>query len=434
MKPVRLTIAALSLMLCAATAVQAADIGKIKPQICGNRATCRMSGLQSAGKSDTGVPLFVAEIHFGLADKPDASPEEGCHTENGDNDGGVEYWLIDGEKPSLLVALCNDGYGAAGVGYDEVHIAPNRFTHMQDGGSNDRWENIDTISLSPQHTLRSEFCGFRGTEPNYGVYGVIDVAHMAANELAIDDTIEINDNDDPCTRLKKRIGKPIGHGYLGGIAVPFASTDTGSINGNALPENGTTLGSCASVWKLDGKSGNLVFGKADPARQAELRFVGDFQDLVVQIYDPRRDHGAPQSWVNTDHLELWTTTVEGFSSHVDPKAAMQIGIDLDGEIHTGLGKPVLPTVERWEATDEQNRPVIVLKLHWPSQDELAAGLGIAYSQAEAGRQERIFATTQIVKNRPLFLPSVMVIPVSCSAVNGRWEVTGNPGRLEPQGE
>jgi hypothetical protein len=439
MKPVRLAIAALLLVLCAGTAAHAADMGKIKPQICGSRATCRMSGLKSAGKSDSGMPLFVAELHFGLADKPDASPEEGCHTENGDNDGGVEYWLIEGEKPRLLVALCNDGYGAAGVGYDEVHIGPNRFTHMQDGGSNDRWENIDTISLAPPHTLRSEFCGFRGTDPNYGVYGVVDVPHMAANELAIDDSIQTGDDgngdsDDPCTALRKRIGKPIEKGYLGGISVPFASTDTGSITGNALPEKGTALGSCASVWELDGKSGNLVHGKGDSARQAELRFVGDFQNLVVQIYDPRRDHGAPQSWVNTDHLELWTTTLEGFSSHVDPKAAMQIGIDLDGQIHTGQGKPVLPSVERWEATDEQNRPVIVLKLHWPSQDDLAAGLAIAYSEAESGRQERIYATTQIVKNRPLYLPSVMVVPVACGAVNGRWDVTGNPGLLEPQGE
>jgi len=433
MSTARVFAAVILTMTLVATA-QAADIGKIKPQICGSRATCRMSGLQSAGKSDTGVPLFVAELHFALADKPKDGPGDGCHTDNGDNDGGVEYWLIEGEKPRLLLALCNDGYGAAGVGYDEVHIASNRFTHMQDGGSNDRWENIDTISLSPQHTLRSEYCGFRGTEPNYGVYGWVEVAHMAANQLAIDDTIEINDNDDPCTRLKKRIGKPVEHGYLGGIAVPFASTDTGSINANALPEKGATLGSCASVWKLDGKSGNVVFGKVDPARQAEIRFVGDFQNLVVQIYDPRPDHGAPQSWVNTDHLELWTTTVEGFSSHVDPKAAKQIGIGLDGQVHRGLGKPVLPAVERWEATDEQNRAVVVLKLHWPTQDELAAGLGVAYSEAEGGRQTRIFATSQIVKNRPLYLPSVMVIPVACGAVNGRWEVTENPGQLEPQGD
>ena len=227
MSIVRCLLAMLGIVGVMATA-SAADMGKIKPQICGDRATCRMTKLQSAGKSDAGVPLFVAELRFGLADKPKDGPEEGCNTENGDKDGGVEYWVIEGEKPRRLLALCNDGYGAAGVGYDEVHIGPNRFTHLQDGGSNDRWENIDTISLSPQHTLRSEYCGSRGTDPNYGVYGWVDVTPMAANQLAIDDTIEVNDDDDACTRLKKRLGKPIEKGYLGGIGVPFASTDTGS--------------------------------------------------------------------------------------------------------------------------------------------------------------------------------------------------------------
>jgi hypothetical protein len=99
-----------------------------------------------------------------------------------------------------------------------------------------------------------------------------------------------------------------------------------------------------------------------------------------------------------------------------------------------VGKPDLPTVERWEAADDKGRPVTVLKLHWKNDEALYGGLAIAYSEAESGRQERIFATTQIVKNRPLYLPSIVPIPVSCGVVNGRWDVTANPGLLEPQGE
>src|SRR5690348_4110678 len=112
----RILLAAILGSAVLACAASAADMSKIKPQICGSRATCRMSGLQSAGKSDAGVPLFVAEVHLGLADKGKDAPEDGCHTDSGDNDGGVEYWLIEGEKPRLLLSLCNDGYGAAGVG------------------------------------------------------------------------------------------------------------------------------------------------------------------------------------------------------------------------------------------------------------------------------------------------------------------------------
>lgn len=435
----RVLFAAVLGSLLLAHSSQAADMSKIKPQICGSRATCRMTKLESAGKSEAGVPLFVAELHVGLADKDKYAPPDGCHTDNGDNDGGVEYWLIEGDKPRLLLSLCNDGYGAAGVGYDEIHIEPNRFTHMQDGGSNDRWENVDTISLSPQHTLRSEYCGFRGTDPNFGVYGWVDVPSMSANSLAIDDSIQTGDegngdSDDPCTALKKRIGKPIEHGYLGGIAVPFATTDTGSTKADKLPENGIALGNCASVFKADGKTGFLVYGKPDPARVAELRFVGDFHSLVIQIYDPRPDHGAPQSWVNFDHLEIWTLAQLSDTSHVDPKLAQQIGIDLQGNIYPGVGKPELPMIEHWQATDEQNRPVTVFKLHWKNEDTLYGGLGIAWSEAEGGRQARIFATTQIVKNRPLYLPGVEPVPVTCDAVDGRWTVTANPGVIEPQGE
>jgi hypothetical protein len=439
LKTLRILAAAILLSVWALPAVHAADMGKIKPEICKGRATCRMSGLRTAGKSDAGDMLMMAELHFGLADKPKDGPEEGCKTEEEANDGGVEYWLIEGEKPPrLLLALCNDGYGAAGVGYDEVTIGENRLTHLQDGGSNDRWENIDVISLSPQRSLRTEFCGFRGTDPNYGVYGWIDVPKMAASSLAIDDSIQTNDgstdNDDPCTALKKRIGKPVEHGYLGGMDVPFASLDQGSTEAVALPEKGMALGSCASVFRADGGSGYLVHGKNDPARIAELRFVADFHTLLVQIYDPRRDRGAPQSWVNVDHLEIWTLGEIGSTLHVDPAAARQIGVDLDGQVYAGLGNPELPTVERWEAVDEQNRPVIVLKLHWKGDEALYGGLGIAYSEAESGRQSRIYATTQIVKNRPLYLPSVTPVPVTCGAVDGRWDVTGNPGLLEPQGD
>ncbi len=382
----------------------------------------------------------MAELRFALADKPKDGPEEGCLTEDGGHDGGVEYWLIEGDKaPRLLLALCNDGYGAAGVGYDEVHIATNRFTHIQDGGSNDRWEDIAVVSLSPQRTLRREFCGFGGTDPNYGVYTSIDVPAMAAHSLAIDDSIQTSDEatgdgDDPCTDLKKRIGKPVTHGYLGGIDVPFASLDLGSVEASILPESGTVLGNCASTFTADGKSGFLAYGKADPSRVPELRFVGDFHTLVIQVYEPRRDHGVPQSWANGDHLEIWTLGDMGETMHVDPKAARQIGIDLNGHAYAGVGNPDMPTIERWEATDEKGRPVIVLKLRWKKDEALYGGLAIAYSQAESARQARIFATAPIVKNRPAYLPSVTPVPVTCGAVNGRWDVTGNPGDLTSQGD
>ena len=413
-------------------------MSKLKPEICQARTTCRMTGLRSAGASDSGASLMIAEFHFGLADRPKDDPEDGCRTEGDSNDGGVEYWLIEeGVAPRLLLQLCNDGYGAAGVGHDEVAVGPNRLTHVQDGGSNDRWEVTDIISLSPQHMLRTESCGYRASDPNYGAYSWVDVAHMAAQSLAIDDAIQSNDdaladNDDPCTALKKRMGKPAEHGYLGGLDLPVPSLNASGTGRGAAPPNGTSLGSCAASMAADGGSGYVAYGKADPSRTAELRFVApDLHTIVIQVRDPRVDRTPnASSWVNLDHLEIWTLGDIGQTIHVDPASARQIGIGLDGGVFAGAGWPALPEVERWQAMDEQNRPVMVFKLHWANDDALYGGVTIAYSEAESGKQTRIFATGPIVKNRPLYLPGFASVPVACGAVNGHWDVTSNPGLLD----
>lgn len=419
-----------------APAAHSADMAKVKSEICKARATCHMTSLQSAGASDSGVPLMVAKFHFDLADKPKDAPDTGCQTQEEVTDGGVEYWLIEeGKAPRLLLQLCNDGYGAAGVGYDEVHVGPNRLTHIQDGGSNDRWETTDMISLSPQRTLRTENCGFRASDPNYGVYGWVDVPNMTAQSLAIDDAVQTNadataDNDDPCTALKKRIGKPLEHGYLGGLDVPWPTLNADSTEPGVVPPKGTALGSCATSLIADGKSGYVVYGKPDPSRVAELRFVApDPHNIVIQVRDARPDKSAPQSWVNYDHLEIWMLSEIGQTIHVDPESARQIGIDLEGNIYAGVGSPERPEVERWRAVDEQNRPVVVFKLHWKNDEALYGGVAIAYSEAEHGIQERIFSTGPIVKNRPLYLPDITSVPVTCGVVNGRWDVTSNPGDL-----
>ena len=167
MRDVRTLIGAAAILLAMSSPnARSADMAQLKPAICGARATCTVAKLTPAGKSDSGVALSVAEVHLGIAEAPD--PQFPCHNNEGTaNDGGQEYWLVEGTvKPHLLLKLCNDGYGAAGVGEDEITIGNNRFTHFQAGGSNDRWETTETIRLAPQTLLRVESCGFRGTEPD----------------------------------------------------------------------------------------------------------------------------------------------------------------------------------------------------------------------------------------------------------------------------
>ena len=118
-------------------------------------------------------------------------------TTRDDNDGGQEYWLVEGASaPHLLLKLCNDGYGAAGVGVDEITIGDNRFTHFQAGGSNDRWETTDTIRLAPQTLLRVESCGFRGTDPDTVDFSAADLISMEIRSLAIADAAKAGTADE----------------------------------------------------------------------------------------------------------------------------------------------------------------------------------------------------------------------------------------------
>ena len=416
------------------SAAESVDMGKAKAEICKARATCRLTTLKSAGQSEAGVSLFVAVIALGLADKPADGPDTGClSTEGGDNDGGQEYWLIEeGKDPTLLLKLCNDGYGAAGVGDDKVDIDHNRLRHIQYGGSNDRWEVTETIQLSPRKSLTTQGCGFRASDPSYASLSWVDVPAMAAHSVAIDDALKSDaESDEPCSLLRGQRQLPARHGFLSGVDIPLP--DLGGDGETPQPGfvAGTTLGSCASRLTLGDSGGYTVFGQPDDARSAELAFLAlDRKTLILQIFDSRPDSGQAKSWVSADHFELWTTDDPGMVNHADPAKVKQLGIGLDGKVYAGVGQPTLPKVDRWQGTDGQDRPVTVLRLTWPDTDALAGGVSIAYSEAEGGRQTRVFATGPIVKNRPLYLPNIDDFPITCGIQDGRWDVTANPGRLQ----
>jgi hypothetical protein len=414
-------------------AAEGVDMGQVKSEICKARASCRLTALKTAGQSEAGVSLFVAEVALGLADKPPDGPDTGCLSSEADNDGGREYWLIEeGKDPKLVLKLCNDGYGAAQVGDDQVEISRNRLTHIQYGGSNDRWEVTETIRLSPRKSLSMEDCGFRASDPIYAVLSWIDVPAMAAHSVAIDDAAKSEAaSDDPCSLLRGQMVLPARPGFLLGVDVLLP--DLGGDGETPQPGfvAGTILGSCASRLTL-GDSGNyIVFGQADKARPAEIAFLAlDRKTLILQIFDARPDGTATKSWAAADHFELWTTEDPGMVNHANPAKVKQLGIGLDGTVYAGVGEPKLPKVDRWQGIDGLRRPVTVLRLAWPDTDALVGGVTIAYSEAEAGRQARIFATGAIVRNRPLYLPNIDDVPVTCGIQDGRWDVTNNPGRLQ----
>jgi len=421
--------AAAILLAIAVPSARSADMAQLKSAICGARATCTIAKLTPAGKSEAGAALAVAEVHLGVADAPD--PQFPCHDDDGNNDGGQEYWLVEGASaPHQLLKLCNDGYGAAGVGVDEITIGDNRFTHFQAGGSNDRWETTDTIRLAPQTLLRVESCGFRGTDPDTVDFSAADLDSMEIRSLAIADAAKAGTADEgACGVMQKDIALPPKPGFVGGINIPMPNLGQDPANPVVFPE-GTVLGGCAGRLNASAAGPALVYGKADPGRSAELRFLAlGPQSLVVQIRDSRPDKAKPASWIGADHLEIWTLLEPGISYLPDPAKLAQLGIGLDGTTYGGTGKAPVPKIQRWTAKDEQGRPVTVMKLDWSEEFALASGAIIAYSQGEGGRQARLWATGPISKNRPGYLPTLFALPIACGAVDGSWVATKNPGKL-----
>jgi hypothetical protein len=398
------------------------------PSICGSRKTCRVATSTPAGKSATGSPLTVVKLTLGLKDKPEDAPDEGCRDVSGGFNGGVEYWLLaPPAQPVRLLALCNDGYGAAGVGDDRVEVQSNRLIYTQEGGSNDRWKSTRTVQLSPRRGLSIDSCAYRATSPGSGVADHADLSSLKVLSVAQDDRDPaFADKDAGCPAVRAASNAQPGPGLFAGIAVPAVSQTAG-----AQYRSGTPLGNCAIRVGTPDTPGFGVYGTPLVQRRAELRMIAlDRQTLALQLYDPQP---APSgtSWVQSDHFEIWTGK-DRSHEHNRPEAAAtaQIGVDLDGKVYAGVGKPAVPEVKHSKTSDESGRPVHLFELRWPDEDALAAGVAVVYSQADRGRQSYVFATTGIVRNRPLYLPAFSELPLSCGVVNGRWNVTTNSGELQ----
>ena len=395
--------------------------------VCGQRPTCRVAASKPAGKSAEGQALTVVQVSLGLKDKPGDAPEEGCLDGEGGHDGGVEYWLFaPSAQPRLLLALCNDGYGAAGVGADNVKIGENRLIYTQSGGSNDRWSSTRTVQLAPSRALAIDSCLYRASTPGSGVATSTDIAKMMVRSVAQDDRDPAMQRTDPgCPVFKAGWEAQPGPGLVASVAVPLPTEE-----GRSRYPTGIPLGDCALRFGTAAAPGFGVYGTPNPERRAELRVSApDRQTVVIQLYDPRP--GSPgANWVASDHFEIWTgKDASGMHNHPEPARTAQIGIGLDGKVYAGLGMPALPAVTRTAARDEAGRSVQLFEVRWKAEDALAAGVTVVYSQAEGGRQSYVMATSGIVRNRPLYLPALGEIPVSCGLADGRWSVAGNSGKL-----
>ncbi|HZU91790.1 MAG TPA: hypothetical protein VE993_21235 [Stellaceae bacterium] len=365
-----------------------------------------------------GSALSVVEVHLGLKDKPDDAPEAGCRAEDKYN-GGVEYWLLDGNAPpKRLLKLCNDGYGASGIGEDDVTVGPNRLVHRRIGGSAWRWESTVTFTLAPWRAVAEQDCSFNDLSADNGTITDIDYVALRARSIAKDARHPWDEYvgcpEWPPGALRHFTPEP-GPGLLGAydIVVPVIgrSGETPKI------PSGTAIGDCGAAMTTAGVNGFVVFGKpTTPKNAAEVRVIAlSFNSLLIQIFDPFADSGggpAPRSWIDLPHVEIWTGRNEE-PARTRPVLGdlSQIAIDPSGNVHAGVGrKEAPPTIERWPGRDGKNRPVVVMRVTWADDMQFLNGAAIVYSQAERGRQTRLVSNTGIVNNRPLYLPKIVSLP------------------------
>jgi hypothetical protein len=417
----------IAIALCCAF-VAAVPIGPAqKSSVCGKRSTCVVTAIHDAGKDSNGAALSVAEVHLGLKDKPDDAPDAGCDAFSGNKgNGGAEYWLSGG-VPKKLLALCNDGYGAADVGEDHVRIASNRLIHEQAGGSNWRWDVTSVFSLAPFQLLKETSCSYFDASGDKAVVTETDLIKFRAVAVEKDPRAQWGDEESGCPAVKQpmfdrpepRPAAKLLSAYP--IIAPNAGPDGALPNGSVLSTvpPGTTLGNCAMSLATDGSNGFVVFGKpAAAADAAELKVVAlGQQTLFVQVFDPAPAASAGKSWIGGSHIEIWLAK--------DPESPParanldQLAVDLDGTVHEGIGDPAAPQVEHWKARDARGRPVAALLLHWKDESALPLGTAVVYSQSENGHQTRMVANTGMERGLPLFLPQIANLQTRCAVHAGR---------------
>jgi hypothetical protein len=372
--------------------------------LCVDRTPCFVRRVRPAGHGAQGQALSVVSIDLGVTSEGDddagapAEDDAGDITETAAEDTTnpssgryhrYEYWLTSDAPdtpPQLLSVTSNDGYGAAGVGFDVVTVGDNTLTRTQAGGSNWRWSYTNELTLSPLRVVSTTRTGLWSMGVNH------EVTNWDWRRFAGTDSWY----SPPCNAKGEPPDDPI-------AGAPYESE---LIPRLALPESfrrdgfrDVGLGACAVDLDGTGQHGFVTFGaKGDRAAASVRAVLSDRDELFAEVRDGRPS-GASARWVADDHLEIWLSTEPAnFSNFCLSKgeAPRQWGIRVsDGKVFAGYGSPSPGelTVDR----AAKDAGLVRFRIGLPRGIH---GITVAYSDGDGKKQQRVFATSVPKRGAP----------------------------------
>ena len=402
--------------------------------LCQTKA-CRVVAVHPAGKDDKNAALRVVELYLGdtrdgrtceqkCAMESDTECKSECIQEQCE-DGHKQYWLLGGsEKKQLLLDLCNNGYGASGVGTDEVTVGNNTMAHSQYGGSNHRWDRVMTVRLSPLTLLNESYDGFfvldmdRNWFRNYTDWQKLHSTYTRALPPC-------NENGEP----------PENRGDNPDIVSTKISLIPRFLKKTDLPQDADSaiLGTCA--LETNAENGFAIKGRPDSNQWMRSLIVGDELWVSVRV-DGLRAKG--NNWIHDDHLELWLADGDDFEDQwcfpqrISKQGLRQWGIGLiDGKIYPGFGigpqeKLPITLISRTELRDLVTHvPIITLRIALPKSDKseyFRKKLTLVLVRGDGRKQISLLATSKLEYGKTATLGHSFDIKmggIECAVVDGK---------------
>ncbi len=339
-----------------------AALAQSAKDVCGKRPRCSVKGTTPAIKGHE-----VVELSLG----PRAA-EEGPECEQ------REWWLRRPDKFVVkLLEACNDGYGAAGIGEEEVEIGENLFTHTRSGGSNWRWTSKVVAQLSPLSLIseESESSHTASPESSRTRFHFATFESHSARE-AIDCKVPDGEAsaDSATTVVEARL-------------MPQVTLPADFLAGGWKR---TELGRCSAEGSF-----TLLGRSQDPDDVRLYAVLSRDAVLFVEVVDDAWT-GPSKSWLADDHVELWLSPEVPEAADPCGRGGKDPGLVqwairiTDGKVFPAYGDPK-PTLKA-EVVREPGRARLKVKL-----PEDLRSLTVVYSDSDEGKKQELMVATSALK-------------------------------------